>query len=40
MLMVAHKARMNIAGGAPKATIAMPQAIDTTALKVDAPHRD
>jgi hypothetical protein len=38
--MVAHEARMSIAGGAPKATIATPQMAETTALNVDAPHRE
>jgi hypothetical protein len=38
--MVAHEARMSIAGGAPKTTIATPQMAETTALKADAPHRD
>jgi hypothetical protein len=38
--MVAHIARMSIAGGAPKAMIATPHMTETTALKADAPHRD
>jgi hypothetical protein len=38
--MVAHKARMNIAGGAPKAMIATPQMADTMALNEDAASRD